>query len=322
MPLTAKAGDRVVRSLPRVSGVLPTLGLRPNELLACLRSLEVQTHPLGEIVIVAPDPAVVRRDLPNSYRWPFALSIVRAERVGACPQRNRGVDELCARVESWEAILFLDDDVELEPDYVKLLATHLTAPGVGGAAGISVGSQNPVPHWLRGYSRLFFGRTDGLPRFTLGGLNHHLTRDTAGPVPADWLFGCGMFTQSAAIEARFDETMTGYALMHDVDYSLQVGRRWKMVVDSRARLVHHQAGGGRPDVRELARQHVLARRKLLARHRPGLGSRLAFWWTTLGEVVLSTIGVLGGHDGMRERLWGTLEAAVYVGRGHRTSDGH
>lgn len=259
------------------------------------------------VVVVARDAAATGAALAGTALDAIGAGVIEAVRPGASPKRNQGVRHLLAASVPWDALLFLDDDVELEPDYVALLAGHLGADAsLAGAAGVSVGDPEPVPAWLRVHRRVFVGREDGSPRLTSGGINVPIGPEVREPRRADWLFGCAMYRRSVAQRCAFDESMAGYWLLDDVEYSLQAGRLGGLVVDPAARLVHHEAPGERPDARALARQVVLTRHELLRRHRPGWRSTLGFWWTSLGEGLLWVLGAAAGRPLMRERLRGGL----------------
>lgn len=290
--------------------VIPTLGARPELLGVCLRSLAGQRHPPAVVVIVARDPEVIAH--PADEPWPFRLILQAAHRLGASAQRNQGVDALLA-AGPCEAVLFLDDDVELDERYLEVLVGHLASdPLVGGVAGVTTPSPRPEPAWLRVHQRIFIGRWGGRPRLTAGGVNLPIGPAISEPQRADWLFGCALYRAEAVRAVRWDETMDGYWLLDDVEYSLQVGRRWSLVVDPAARLVHHEGPGGRPDARRLSRQLMVTRHELLRRHRPGPWSLLGFWWMALGEVLLWIGGAATGRPLMRDRLLGGLAGLAAV----------
>src|SRR2546425_9661795 len=90
-----------------LSVVVPTLGHRPDALQRLLRSVETQTRPPAETLLVVP------------HNVPFAdvrgTRIVRAER-SLPAQRKAGAEAVTAPV-----VLYLDDDIVLEPDFCEAL---------------------------------------------------------------------------------------------------------------------------------------------------------------------------------------------------------
>ncbi len=104
---------------PRASVVIPTYN-RPGQLRAVLDALARQSFP-GQFVEVL----VVDDGSRESYQevidqaWPFRLSYIRQENLGEVHARNRGVSLAQSQ---W--IVFLDDDIYVEPQYLAEMAAE------------------------------------------------------------------------------------------------------------------------------------------------------------------------------------------------------
>lgn len=109
-------GAAPIERYPTVSILIPTLDRYPH-LFNLLDQLRQQTVPPGEIVVVDQ----TNRD-ERDPDWPerFAdlpLRVLWRDEAGQCSSRNTGLAQARG-----EAVLFLDDDDEVEPD---LIARHL-----------------------------------------------------------------------------------------------------------------------------------------------------------------------------------------------------
>jgi GT2 family glycosyltransferase len=127
MPTRPRNGSR-----PRVSVVIATLD-RQASLVRLLRQLACQTIPADQFEVVVVDDGSstsVASALGPEYPW---VTVFRTERVGAAAARNYGI-----RRASGEIIVVVDDDVQVEPDFLQCHA-ELHPPG----------SRNAVLGWIR-----------------------------------------------------------------------------------------------------------------------------------------------------------------------------
>ena len=132
----ADAGSVANVSAPTVSVVIPTHN-RADALSRLLRALARQTLPPSkfEVIVVADgcrDDSVVRL---RAAEWPFRLTVLEQPSSGAAVARNRGAE----RAEG-DVLLFLDDDVEPEPD---LLRAHVAIHSEN-ATLVALGTLRPV----------------------------------------------------------------------------------------------------------------------------------------------------------------------------------
>lgn len=124
----------------RVSVLVPTVDRYPS-LRTLLAQLDEQTHPPAQVVIVDQTPAG-RRDHSLAEDFPdLPIELMVLEQAGQCTSRNAGL----ARV-TGEAVLFLDDDDEVEPDLVERHVRRMAETGVDASCGVAdeVGA-GPLP---------------------------------------------------------------------------------------------------------------------------------------------------------------------------------
>jgi GT2 family glycosyltransferase len=109
----------MIMSAAGVSIVIPTHN-RHASVERALRALSAQSYPLSdlEVIVVADGCTDATRDVAQG-RWPFALRLLEQPARGPAAARNRGASAAAAPL-----VIFLDDDIEVEPDFV---AAHVRA---------------------------------------------------------------------------------------------------------------------------------------------------------------------------------------------------
>lgn len=149
--------------------------------------------------------------------------------AGSSIQRNRAIAELHLNS---TLTVFLDDDVELEDEYLAKVCAFMEAyPDVAGFSG------DPVLDKPKGGK---MGREEA----------RQIIRDTIlePRSPREWreLFGCNMTVRSAAARReQFDERMVLYAYLEDRDYAARIARHGRIMTYTPAKLIHFGSPGGR-----------------------------------------------------------------------------
>ncbi len=243
----------------RVSAVVVTMS-RPAELALTITSAVAGLKTPDEFVVVdasADDrTAYVVEQLSSAFRR-VEFSCVRTP-PGLPAQRNAGLD-----ASRGDVILFMDDDVTLEPEFLTELLAAFDDAAVGGACGVITNQVLPSRYvralqWLfrqvRYASRSFLQRS-GLPTFLF---------QPPEPVDVKILTGCDMAFRREAL-GRFDERINYF---DDDDISLTAARTWRLVQVPTARLEHRLAAGARPAPMRKTRRRVLEQRLLHRRHLP------------------------------------------------------
>jgi len=143
-----------------VSVIIPTHNPRPDPLRRVLQALAAQTLPRDrwELVVVdnASTPAVATADL--AALAPVSLRVVAEPEPGLTAARRRGL-----RSTQGDAVVFVDDDNVLAPDFLTEVVRVLAAePRVGAAGGPSRPEfASPPPAWLREFDSLLACRDLG-----------------------------------------------------------------------------------------------------------------------------------------------------------------
>jgi glycosyltransferase involved in cell wall biosynthesis len=238
----------------RVSIVIATRD-RPGHLRRCLEAVSrLDPRPLEVIVIDdgAADPAGVAASceslgLPLQYR---------SKKVpGTCSSRNWGV-----RIAKGDYVLFIDDDVLLEPGYLApVLGILESDPSIGGVGGslddamrTSRGSVRAVFRVLR---VMFLLESTVTGRVLPSGFRTHARRSPEARDVQILSTSNSCYRRAVFEHVRFDEMYDrlgeGYAFGEDADFSYRVSRRWRLRITPDAKGFH-----------EYAPPHFVAREKL------------------------------------------------------------
>ena len=251
----------------RIHIVIATVG-RADLLRRTVDLIAAQTRPVDGVLIVAPS----MEDIGTAAQSPVQPDVALAPR-GLCRQRNRALDLLEGRT---DVVLFLDDDFVMAPDYVAEIEALFTAdPGLAGITG------NLVADGVR---------TGG---FTVEQALALITRDAAGidpkVIPRKALYGCNMALRMAlAGGLRFDEALPLYGWQEDIDFTMQLARRGRLVLSGRVTGVHLGVRGGRTSGRRLGYSQVANIVYLLRKGTIPVGLANRLFWQNLAANVLRT----------------------------------
>lgn len=300
----------------RISVVIATLG-RPSALAVCLQSLCRQTHLPDEVLVVynGTDPAT--RDVCERHRRDAAFPIryFSCDVRGAAPQRDFGVHQA-----SGDLILFTDDDVELEPDWIEQLFAVVNADAATGAAMGALSNQPTAPPtatW-RVYRRLVARAADAYrPGAIVGALvPNGFPPERRDPIPSEWIGGGVTLLRKAAYLSvnGFAAHYRGSSPGEDLDLGFRISRRWKVFYVPTARCVHHEASSGRE---QIARHQYLSMRSRYGFCRSSVGmSVIESWWQIGIWALFQTASEVGQlrHGRLRADFltacWGRIHGAL------------
>lgn len=220
---------------------------RPLDLEECLRSLSAQLAPPSEAVIVDASDGPATQDLcerlANTLNFPVLYR--KAKWPSSAVQRNDG-----ARLASGRFILFADDDVVLEPDFLDEIRTIYAGDAderVGGVCGLVIESARATEPTRFGRMLLRLcagadpisnaGRIIG-PAINVG----HDVNATA-PMCVEWLHTGGVVYRTKVFSKhQFSETFVGYSFMEDVHLSARAAKTHTLLFNPRAKLFHKSRG--------------------------------------------------------------------------------
>jgi GT2 family glycosyltransferase len=296
----------------RVSVVISTKD-RLDDLRRCLGSILRQSAPPHELIIVDAGEIPV----PELFFGPFnkILDIhYISAKVGLTQARNIGIHE-----SRGDLILFLDDDTELEPDYMENLIAVFSCDRdhrIGGVSGKIIDPQEveKPPFFLKIkrsgrniLGRLFFLPCENEGNFQPAGFPTFPPGSAQECMHVECLFGANMaFRREVVVKYPFDETLDGYCFMEDDDIAYRVSREYVNIFTPHARVMHFESPVSRD--REFSRKKMLVKnyQYLFQKNIPYTVTRaVAFWWSLIGLFLIEILvrnpeGIKGLFAGIKE----------------------
>ena len=267
-----------------VSVVIPTKN-RSADLELTIQTLLRQSVLPKELFVVDQSDADVSRSKIESLVRDTSLRLhyIYDPRIrGGAVARNLAMDQATG-----EVLLFLDDDVELEKNFVEeLLATYTSHPEVAGVSGV-VTNYEPPSRLMRAWSQVFERGPFHDDRQPIYWRADELRDSGVFPVTR---MGAGLmsFRASAVGSLRFDAHLTGVSDGEDVDFCMHLGPATKLVINPRARLVHNRSATGRLEDHWL-RRYLRSQIYLYRRNwNTGVRNRVCLWWLLLGSALIAT----------------------------------
>jgi GT2 family glycosyltransferase len=297
--MTALRGWRLPRALPGAladcSLVVPTYQ-RPEDLTTLLEALAALADPPAEMVIVDGTPGTHVEAAITAWARGRQLRfdlVYASSPKGLTRQRNVGID-----LSSHPYVFFLDDDAVPLAGYftgIRRVFAEDREHRVGAVGGAIVNQINrAIPRRWR--LRLALGL---VPRVEPGTYHHSgtstprgLQKPFTGTKPVDVLPGCAFaFRREVLEQERFSEFFDGYSQGEDLEMSLRVGRRWKVISSGDARVIHKPAAGGRPGSFAKGRMEVRNRFFIWKRYSSNapLVDRARFWSDLLFLFVMDAV---------------------------------
>lgn len=259
--------------------MIATLG-RADALRVCLESLARQTALPAEVVIVHSGSDPETRALCEQDWAGRGLRV----RYFAYPHRSAALQrDFAVRRTAQPLIMFADDDMEFEPEWIEsLLRELMMQPDIGATMGRILNQPiAPTPLW-RAYRRIA-AHASSTPGAVVGALvPNGFPEDATAPMPAEWLGGCiTLLRKSAYLSVNgFAPHFRGSSPGEDVDLGYRISRRWKVYYVPAARCLHHQSPAGRESI---ARHQYLSMRSRYAfcRASAGMGLPRTLWEISL-----------------------------------------
>ncbi|CAB5083646.1 hypothetical protein D3OALGA1CA_401 [Olavius algarvensis associated proteobacterium Delta 3] len=218
----------------KIGVIIPTKD-RKSELRRLLTSFVSQRCGPDQIIIVdASDQADTL--LTEDYNR-LSITYIHGN-YGMTEARNLGISNLA---ESISLVCFLDDDVVMEEGAWKAMTDFWESAGVDiGGCSFYISnefSHNKLP--VKIIKRLFGTRPKTYGKILRSGFNVSPYSPSETTINTDWLSGGVTVWRRIVFDTNsFDEWFSGYGMYEDVDFSYRVGKEYKLVVNSRAKVKH------------------------------------------------------------------------------------
>ena len=246
----------------KVSVVVATVGRR-SELRRLLQSLSSQSRRPYEVIIVGEDVRDVAQEFAAGW-----IRFVHLPKPPVTQARNIGVH---ASDPEADLVAFLDDDAVLEPEAFTRMMDFWdrASPDVGGAGFNWANHPSRPPSGLKTtapfrWLGLYSVRGGDVVRSGFHVPVRTVTEDTF----VKWLpSGAVVFRKSVFSQVSFDEWLSGYGYLEDLDVSYRIGKQWRLVVVSSARFDHYSSPLGRPSAYLFGKMEILNRLRFVSKHK-------------------------------------------------------
>ena len=219
---------------------------RPLDLMICLKSIFAQSVKPEEIIII--DSSNSEEKINQLREFIRENDIIKhyAVKVGLTRARNIGIEKSIG-----EIIIFVDDDVILDQDYLyQILKIFDTYENVGLVTGNILQADmatRTFPRLIKNsfikemrnvFFFLFFLHRYGNGYFLPSGLPRYIACNKRIKM-IECVQGANMaFRRNVLDEFHFDEHFKGYSFMEDCDISYRVSRKFKVIFTPFAELIH------------------------------------------------------------------------------------
>lgn len=284
-------------SSEKVTVIIPTKN-RPQDIVTCLESVLAQSVLPQEVVIIdASDECTLKEKLNQLSldKYSISLKYVNVD-VGTAGARNIGADYA-----EGEYIIFIDDDVVLDKNYIKeILRVFQLYPKekIGGVTGkvIHFGKEEifrgGIAYHI--FASIFLLGRYGNGRFQSSGAPTLIRPSTNQITECGFLFGCSLaFRKEVFLEFKCDEAFTGYSFGEDLDLAYRVTRKYTNYYNPLAKLIHTISRTARRDNYQISKMKVQNLFYIFRKNYPqDLKHKSAFWWSMVGFCILETVRTL------------------------------
>lgn len=267
---------------------------RPTDLERCVRSIVAAESPdAGKLTVMIVDDGDLSQTLVRELErvvkarghdftyvrqgMPHGLIHARVTAVGSAVG---------------DVILFLDDDVEIEPAYLRLLTRcyldHPDAAGIGGVDALA----GTLPPLGALFARVFLLDSGDPRRLSASGFSWSMYRWAweQRPFRTEGLSGCNMSFRLRALQTLAPVSwLEGYSLGEDTYLSFVAAGHGPLWIDPMLRVRHHRSNMPRMAGDALAYFTIVNAYHLLRVRKASWGSYVALLWTTSGLVLKEMI---------------------------------
>lgn len=270
---------------PAIASIVICTLNRPDEIQLCVAAIAKQSRKPKQVIVVdAGSLGEVENRLRDICTAADIEFIYCREQPSTTRQRNRGAELVTSDV-----VFFLDDDSELDVNYVDtILKSYDGDPDakIGGATGLIAPTQQSTPGLWRWYTRLFLlpeVRIDTRSRLKASNFPIYTTA-LAGPTDVEIMPSTAVSYRTEVFrEFLFDTDLTGYVMAEDIDLSFRVSRQYRLLAVPDAVFSHSKSLVSRNSAREHEKRRVLFTQYFFQKNKGQVGwHHLARYWALFG----------------------------------------
>ena len=276
---------------------------RIQEVTKCIESVLIQTLLPDEIVIIdGSDTEELNLEIKRRFNGEKILYV--HSKPGYTYQQNIGIE-----ASSGNILIFLDDDVILDKDYIKNIIYVFDndfGKKVGGVSGEIIAEKQDDNFVKRVFkfgfqilAIMFFLTRSGDGKFLLSGLPKVIKSGSVDRITnIEYLHGCDMaFRREVISEFRFGDDLPGYIGGADDDIAYRVSRKYQNIYTPFAKLflqdVPSTKGSKYAQMKKTIENHYYLFKKNLPQD---FKHKFAFWWSVVGLFVRDGITMVVRRD--------------------------
>jgi GT2 family glycosyltransferase len=276
---------------------------RREDIKFFLYSLIAQKRKADELLIVdaSEQEKGVESDVRKIVSGRIELVKYYKTRPNLAHQKNFAVSKLdpgCG------VVSFFDDDVILEPDYLGSVMDVFERDENSNIGGITGKISNAKDTGMRFIKKIFCLYSSGKGKILKSGFNVRNLDNMKEPVFIQWMPG-GMSSYRKAVfnEFTFDEYYSrNGAGREDIDFSFKVSKKYKLLFISKAVLEHKESSVSRIAEKQFGYIQVVERYYFIRRNMDNFTSKLIFFWSIFGVIVINFSSVLLVHKEFKLRI--------------------
>ncbi len=267
---------------------------RFQDLKECVVSLLAQSIKPDEVIMVDASDTNTSREMVETLLKDTGISLAY--------HRQDVIDGKIRKTMAWnrtlkmalgDIVVFLDDDVVLEKDYLsQLLKAYRenTLPGVVGVMGHTKNphdekQKSPMLSSLKKalYKCFLLYRDDGGGRMQPSGFPAYSSAKDA-IIPVEIMPTCNMSVKKEVFEEfTFDEWFHGYSYQEDDDFTYRVSRKYQFLYTPFAELTHKTSPAARDNAEQVVAMKALNHFYFFRKNMPMTPKYcLAFLWAEIG----------------------------------------
>lgn len=261
---------------------------RPDDVKGALATVASQTLVPADVVVVdSSDDARTREVVETlSNEWPASGSLRYVHTTPSLThQRGVGIAQT-----SSDIVMFIDDDVRLDPDYCAVVLDVFERDVAGSVRGVGGFIVGQMPRRVRRFDVVvgLDSRVEGV--MLPSGRNIPVVTEPHHEVDVDWLSGATMSYRRSALETEPPNDIDFPFEGEDADLSFRVRAHGRLVVTPRARATHLESQANRVAGAAQAKAELSARLRRVSQHPGRLSTRAAL---VAAVAQLLKFGVLG-----------------------------
>lgn len=238
---------------------------REKDLYNCISSISKQNAQdyINKIIIVDDaklSPAYLQnaKDVLKGYN----LQYHKKDKPGLFLSRLKAI-----QLTESDIILFLDDDVTIEKNYLKtLFTTYKKYPNLIGIGGLDLLLSQPS--FIKSlYETLFLFKSSSPGKLSITGFNSSMNTwiKKQQNFETEFLNGCNMsFKTSSLLDLSKVKFFNNYSLGEDLFISLHAQEKGKMIIMPSLLVKHHHTSTSRDDVKSVSSMKIINHFSLLA----------------------------------------------------------